>query len=135
MIFSSANLIEEWSLFVDCSILFNFHMNVLTFPWEIVEILETYQLSFYWYFITSHPIRNSHKPGCRLFKIPKNCGGWDFKLTCTHSSCSFSAKTALPRSSCQLLIKARMCFSICPFFDLHLFCFLAFCFEHQSNQN
>ena len=28
-------------LCVDCSILFNFHMNVLTFPSEIVEILET----------------------------------------------------------------------------------------------
>ena len=38
-IFSSTNLIKEWSFFIRCSILFNFCINVVTFPWEIVDIL------------------------------------------------------------------------------------------------
>ena len=58
--------------------LIHFHMYALTFPWEIVEIAI---LSFDWRFTTSQPIRNSCKPGCGLFKIPKNCGRWDIKLT------------------------------------------------------
>ena len=49
-----------------------------------------------WCFIISEQIRNSHKPGCTVFELPKNCDRWDFKSTCIHCSCSFGAKTALP---------------------------------------
>ena len=41
-IFSRTNLIKEWSFFIRCSILFNFCINVVTFPWEIVDILGVY---------------------------------------------------------------------------------------------
>ena len=59
--------------------LIHFHMNTLTFPWETEGISIIIWLAR---FIASQPIRNSRKPGCGLFKIPRNCGRRDFKLTC-----------------------------------------------------
>ena len=47
-------------------------MNALTFPREIVEILERYPLSFDRRFIAFQPIRNVRKSGWKLFKIPNN---------------------------------------------------------------
>ena len=37
-ILSSTNLIKEWSLFIDCLILINFRINMLTVPWQIVDL-------------------------------------------------------------------------------------------------
>ena len=48
----------------------------------ILNKLVVVKLVVDWRFIASQPIRISRKPGCGLYKIPKNCGRRDFKLTC-----------------------------------------------------
>ena len=70
-------------------------LNVILFPRERTNfpLGDRRDTSYHLVFYPSQPIRNIRTPGCRLFKIPKNCGRQDFKLTCTHSSRGSAAKT------------------------------------------
>ena len=124
-IFSSTNLIKEWSVFIRCSILFNFCINVVTFPWEIVDILGV--LSFLSKLETpiSLVVQYSNYP--RIV-----AGGISNQLV-------FTVLAALvPKQHSHVNPARYEGYNI--FFNLSFLCFppvcfLAFCFERETNQN
>ena len=113
-IFSSTNLIKEWSFFIRCSILFNFCINMVTFPWEIVHILSV--LSFLSKLETPISLVVQYLNYPRIV-----AGGISNKLV-------FTALAALVPNSTPMLIlqgiKATIYFSILCFFCFPLLCFL-----------
>ena len=124
-IFSNTNLIKEWSLFIRCSISFDFCINVVTFPWEIVDILGV--LSFLSKLETpiSLVVQYSNYP--RIVT-----GGISNQLV-------FTVLAALVPKQHSHVNPARYegynIFFNLSFFCFPLVCFLAFCFERETNQN